>query len=124
MAGGGDNLLDVLGGAGNQVLLLGTGADTVRALAGDDTVDGNTGGKLIMLGSGANYVISHAGAQVDTVMGGSGSASVPGLSSQVTKARALRPNSPAQCVQRGQGYVGELPAARWLLRPALADCGT
>ena len=76
VAGGGDNLLDVLGGAGNQVLLLGTGADTVRALAGDDTVDGNTGGKLIMLGSGANYVISHAGAQVDTVMGGSGSASV------------------------------------------------
>jgi len=76
IAGGGNDRYDILGGAGNQVLLLGTGADTVYALAGNDTIDGNDGGKLILLGSGDDLVISHTLTAVDSVFGGTGSATI------------------------------------------------
>ncbi|MCW3475745.1 beta strand repeat-containing protein [Limobrevibacterium gyesilva] len=78
IAGGGDNGLAALAGAGNQVFLLGNGADTVWAMDGDNIIDGNAGGKLIFLGAGSNFVVTHGSDTdaTDTVLGGSGSATV------------------------------------------------
>ena len=76
IAGGGNNRYEQLGGAGDQTFLLGNGADTIFAF-GNATVDGNAGGKLILLGAGNDLILSHAtSAAADTVMGGSGNASV------------------------------------------------
>ena len=59
-AAGGNNLISVYPGAGNQLIQTGGGDDTIVVLAGDDTVNAGLGANQILTGKG-NSVINSTG---------------------------------------------------------------
>ena len=75
IAGGGDDLVSVAPtDAGNWLIALGNGDDSVRALGGgNDTISLGSGHSIIQLGSGSTFVTTTGS---DTVMAGSGSETI------------------------------------------------
>ena len=63
--------VSVLGGGGDDLLILTAQADTVDAGAGDDLIEAGDGANLVQAGSGDDQITSGAGA--DTIDGGAGS---------------------------------------------------
>jgi Ca2+-binding RTX toxin-like protein len=93
------------GGAGNDSLAGGSGAETLRGGAGNDSIDGNGGSDLALLGDGADTFIWDPGDGSDTIEGQDGQDTMLFNGSDTSEHIDLSANGPRLRFFRDAGQI-------------------